>query len=104
MNIFTLVLFYIRVRGANKIICVFRVTGLNILGRVGTALLFIFFLYRNIEIYLSKCIKYYTFQKALNKFLGFTLNTHICFLAKFLQHIFVFSTSLYIYDIVSPDI
>ena len=48
----------------NKKICVFRVTGLKILGRVGTVFFFFFFLSTETKrINLSKCIKLHIFQK-----------------------------------------
>ena len=58
---------FVKVIRPNEKMCVFRVTGLKILGRVGPH---IFFFWKKIEFYafwkafrLSKCIKFYFFQK-----------------------------------------
>ena len=63
---------------SNKKISVFRLTGLKILGRVGTHifLIIIFFLKNNNNFMhferLSKCIKLYFFPEKPEKNLGFT--------------------------------
>ena len=58
----------------NKKISVFLVTGLKILGRVGTHFFLEFFFYSFWKAKcLSKCIKLYFFPENLKKILGLTL-------------------------------